>query len=99
MNQGKKYYNILKYTILSYLVLVVLRNLVSLLRIKYKGHMVKIMNTQQYASEIYHMYSKTNTASQQLIRRMIKNNKALPQVVHIDRVGRNGYFLLLHVEV
>lgn len=61
--------------------------------------MKKIMNTEQYAKEIYHMYSKTNTASQQIVRRMIKNNKPLPQVTHVERVGTNGYFFLLHVEV
>ena len=45
------------------------------------------MNTQQYAKEIYSKYSKTKTASQQRIRKMIKNGEYLPQVREIQRVG------------
>ena len=61
--------------------------------------MVKIMNTQQYAKEVYVNYSKTKTASQQRIRKMIKNGEHLPQVREIQRVGNNDYFILLHVEM
>jgi len=61
--------------------------------------MTKVMNTEQYAKEVYHKYSKTNTASQQRIRKMIKVGKPLPQVTKIERVGNNSYFLLLHVEI
>lgn len=57
------------------------------------------MNTQQYAQEIYKNYSKTKTASQQRIRKMIKNGEPLPQVKEIQRVGNNDYFILLHVEM
>ena len=57
------------------------------------------MNTQQYAKEIYSKYSKTKTASQQRIRKMIKNGEYLPQVREIQRVGNNEYFILLHVEI
>ena len=49
--------------------------------------MIKVMNTQQYAKEIYSKYSKTKTASQQRIRKMIKNGEYLPQVREIQRVG------------
>ena len=42
--------------------------------------MVTIMTTEQYAKDIYCKHSKTNTASQQRIRKMIKDNKPLPQV-------------------
>jgi hypothetical protein len=58
-----------------------------------------IMNTEQYAKEVYCKYSKTNTASQQRIRKMIKDKQPLPQVIKIDKVGNNEYFYLLHVEV
>ena len=34
-----------------------------------------IMTTEQYAKEVYCKYSKTNTASQQRIRKMIKDGK------------------------
>lgn len=57
------------------------------------------MNTEQYAKEIYCKHSKTGTASQQLIRRMIKNKKELPDVVKIESIGANDYFYLLHVTV
>ena len=46
---------------------------------------IKVMNTQQYAKEIYYKYSKT--ATQQRIRKMISDGKELPQVVKIDRIG------------
>lgn len=57
------------------------------------------MNTEQYAKDVYAKYSKTGTASQQRIRKMIKDKKPLPQVNKIERVGNNDYFLLLHVEM
>lgn len=57
------------------------------------------MNTEQYAKEVYSNYSKTGTASQQRIRKMIKDGKPLPQVTKIERVGNNDYFLLLHVNM
>jgi len=57
------------------------------------------MNTEQYAKDIYAKYSKTGTASQQRIRKMIKDGKTLPQVSKVERVGNNEYFLLLHVEI
>lgn len=60
---------------------------------------IKVMNTEQYAKEVYFKYSKTQTASQQRIRKMIADGKELPQVVKIDRVGSNNYFCLLHVEI
>lgn len=60
---------------------------------------IKIMNTEQYAKDVYAKYSKTGTASQQRIRKMIKDKKPLPQVSKIERVGNNDYFLLLHVEM
>ncbi len=50
------------------------------------------MTTEQYAKEVYCKHSKTNTASQQLIRKMIKNNKPLPQVAKITQSGK--YYLL-----
>lgn len=52
----------------------------------------KIMTTQQYADDIYKHYSKSNTASQQRIRKMIKDGKKLPQVVRIMQSGK--YHLL-----
>jgi len=61
--------------------------------------MTKIMNTQQYAKEVYQKYSKTGTASQQRIRKMVKNGEPLPQVTKVERVGNNDYFILLHVDV
>jgi hypothetical protein len=60
---------------------------------------IKVMNTQQYAKEVYYKYSKTKTATQQRIRKMISDGKELPQVVKIERIGNNSYFCLLHVEV
>lgn len=60
---------------------------------------VKIMNTEQYAKEIYCKYSKTHTASQQRIRKMIRDGKTLPQVIKMERMGSNDYFILLHVEI
>jgi hypothetical protein len=60
--------------------------------------MIKIMTTEQYAKEVYCNYSKTATASQQRIRKMVKDGKSLPQVVKTERIGNNGYFILLHVE-
>lgn len=60
---------------------------------------IKIMNTEQYAKDVYCKYSKTGTASQQRIRKMIKDGKPLPQVTKVERVGNNDYFLLLHVEI
>lgn len=57
------------------------------------------MTTEQYAKDIYSNYSKTGTASQQRIRKMIKDNKPLPQVINMERVGNNDYFILLHVEI
>jgi hypothetical protein len=60
---------------------------------------IKIMTTEQYAKDVYCNYSKTGTASQQRIRKMIKDNKQLPQVINMERVGNNDYFILLHVEV
>ena len=59
----------------------------------------KIMNTEQYAKDVYAKYYKTGTASQQRIRKMIKDGKTLPQVSKVERVGNNDYFLLLHVEM
>ena len=50
------------------------------------------MTTQQYAKDVYIKYSKTKTASQQRIRKMIKDGKALPQVVNITVSGK--YHLL-----
>jgi hypothetical protein len=61
--------------------------------------MTKVMNTEQYAKEVYCLYSKTKTASQQRIRKMVKDGKPLPQVSKIERMGNNDYFILLHVEV
>lgn len=60
---------------------------------------VQIMTTEQYAKEVYCKYSKTGTASQQRIRKMVKDGKPLPQVNKIERVGDNDYFILLHVNV
>jgi hypothetical protein len=60
---------------------------------------IKIMTTEQYAKDIYSKYSKTGTASQQRIRKMVKDNKPLPQVINMERVGNNDYFILLHVEI
>jgi hypothetical protein len=60
---------------------------------------IKIMTTEQYAKDIYSKYSKTGTASQQRIRKMVKDNKPLPQVINMERVGNNNYFILLHVEI
>jgi len=60
---------------------------------------IKVMNTEQYAKEIYCHYSKTGTASQQIVRRMIAAGKPLPQVDKIERIGNNDYFLLLHVKI
>ena len=57
------------------------------------------MTTEQYAKDIYSKYSKTGTASQQRIRKMVKDNKPLPQVINMERVGNNNYFILLHVEI
>lgn len=57
------------------------------------------MTTEQYAKEVYCKYSKTKTASQQLIRRMIKEGKDLPQVKKIERIGNNDYYSLLHVAI
>jgi ATP sulfurylase len=54
------------------------------------------MNTEQYAKEVYCNHSKTKTASQQRIRKMIADNKKLPQVIRIDTVGK---YHLLHVMV
>lgn len=51
-----------------------------------------IMTTEQYAKDVYCKYSKTNTASQQRIRKMIKDGKDLPQVVKIMQSGK--YHLL-----
>ena len=67
--------------------------------VNYICGMIKVMNTEQYAKDIYSKYSKTKTASQQLIRRMIKEGKELPQVKKIERVGNNDYFVLLHVAI
>lgn len=58
---------------------------------------IQIMTTEQYAKEVYCKYSKTGTASQQRIRKMVKEGKPLPQVDKIERVGNNDYFILLHV--
>jgi len=60
---------------------------------------IKIMNTEQYAKEVYCNYSKTKTASQQRIRKMIKDGENLPQVKKIERIGNNSYYILLHVEM
>jgi len=54
------------------------------------------MTTEQYAKDIYIKYSKTNTASQQRIRKMIKDGKQLPQVVNIMQSGK---YHLLEVKV
>jgi hypothetical protein len=59
----------------------------------------KVMTTEQYAKEVYCKYSKTGTASQQRIRKMIKENKNLPQVTKTERIGNNNYYILLHVEL
>lgn len=58
---------------------------------------IEIMNTEKYAKEIYCKYSQTGTATQQLIRRMIKAKKHLPQVVKIEKI--NDRYNLLHVEI
>ena len=60
---------------------------------------IKVMNTQQYANEVYCKYSKTGTGSQQRIRKMVKDGKPLPQVKEIQRMGNNDYYILLHVEI
>jgi hypothetical protein len=52
----------------------------------------KLLTTQQYAECIYKYHSKTGTASQQRIRKMIKDGKELPQVLKIVVVGK--YHLL-----
>lgn len=57
------------------------------------------MTTEQYAKDIYIKYSKTGTASQQRIRKMLKDGKQLPQVVKIERIGNNDYYTLLHVAI
>lgn len=51
-----------------------------------------IMTTQQYAKDIYSKLSKTGTASQQRIRKMIKDGKELPNVIKITQSGK--YHLL-----
>lgn len=51
-----------------------------------------IMTTEQYAKEVYYKYSKSKTASQQLIRRMIAEGKELPNVIKITQSGK--YHLL-----
>lgn len=58
-----------------------------------------IMTTEQYAKEVYCKYSKTSTASQQRIRKMIKDGKQLPHVIKIEKIGGNSYYNLLHVEL
>jgi len=58
---------------------------------------IQIMTTEQYAKEVYCKYSKTGTATQQRIRKMVKEGKPLPQVDKIERIGNNDYFILLHV--
>jgi hypothetical protein len=58
-----------------------------------------IMTNEQYAKEVYCKYSKTNSASQQRIRKMIKDGKPLPQVLKIEKVGGNSYYNLLHVQI
>lgn len=50
------------------------------------------MTTEQYAKDIYTKYSKTKTASQQRIRKMIKDGNPLPQVVNVMQSGK--YHLL-----
>jgi hypothetical protein len=60
---------------------------------------IQIMTTEQYAKEVYCKYSKTGTATQQRIRKMVKEGKTLPQVSKIERIGGNDYFILLHVTI
>lgn len=60
---------------------------------------LQIMTTEEYASKIYCNYSKTHTASQQRIRKMIKDGTPLPQVEKMERIGNNKYFILLYVRV
>jgi len=52
----------------------------------------KLMTTEQYAKEVYAPLSKTGTASQQRIRKMIKDGKKLPNVISIQQSGK--YHLL-----
>ena len=58
----------------------------------YIAAMITTMTTEQYAKEVYIKYSKTNTASKQRIRKMIKDGKELPQVQSITQSGK--YYLL-----
>ncbi len=51
-----------------------------------------IMTTAQYANDVYKYHSYTGTASQQRIRKMIKDGKELPQVIKITKSGK--YHLL-----
>ena len=54
------------------------------------------MTTEQYAKEVYASLSKTGTASQQRIRKMIKDGKELPNVIKITQSGK---YHLLEVKV
>lgn len=56
-----------------------------------------IMNTEQYAKDIYPKYSKTKTGSQQRIRKMISDGIALPQVISIIKTGKSERYYLLEV--
>jgi hypothetical protein len=60
---------------------------------------LQIMTTEEYASKVYHKYAKTGTASQQRIRKMIKDGTPLPQVEKMERIGNNKYYILLYVRV
>jgi len=60
---------------------------------------LKIMTTEEYASKVYYKYSKTQTATQQRIRKMIKDGTPLPQVEKIERMGNNNYYILLYVRL
>ena len=57
---------------------------------------IRIMTTQEYATEIMSKHTKSKTCSQQYIRRLISQKKELPQVVRIIKVS--DYYNLLEVE-
>ena len=50
---------------------------------------VVVMGTGQYAQEVYSKHSKTKTGSSARIRRMILDDMKLPQVVKIEKIGRD----------
>jgi len=60
---------------------------------------IKVMTLSEYAEKVYSGYGRSQNGSAQRIGQMIQEGKELPQVVKIDRFGKNGRYYLLHVEV